>query len=99
MPRIDSIWAFIAEDTGPDDEGVTGFLQGDTMLPLIAADAARLDSLRAMAQHIATKTGQTLHLVKFTNREAVETVTPIPPTPTGGNEWPRTGSTTLTGKR
>ena len=74
MPQISELFAFIAEDSGPDDEGVTAFLSGGTWLPMIAADRARVDSLRPMAEAIAKSTGQKIHLVRFSTREVLEEI-------------------------
>ena len=53
MPKITELFAFVAEDTGPDDEGVMAFsvdsFSGPMMMPLIGADMERVESLRAIA--------------------------------------------------
>jgi len=80
MPRIESMYAFIAEDTGPDDEGVIGIQAisreyAPIWLPLVGADMARANSLRPIAQGIAHKLGKKVTLVHFSNREDVELIT------------------------
>ena len=34
MPRIEEMYAFVAEDSGPDDEGVVGMATGSGWVPL-----------------------------------------------------------------
>ena len=75
MPQISEIYAFIAEDSGPDDEGVVAFNPGGRgWMPMVAADRARVDSLRPMAAAIAKTTGQKIHLVRFSTREVLEEI-------------------------
>lgn len=76
MPRIDHLWAYIVQDTGPDDEGVPAIAMGGMHYPLVAADGARLKNIREMAQDIANQTGKTLQLVRFTHREELSQVRP-----------------------
>ena len=80
MPRIESMYAFIVEDTGPDDEGIIGIQaisreHAPIGVPLVGADMARANSLRPMAQGIAHKLGKKVTLVHFSNREDVEIIT------------------------
>ncbi|GAH83034.1 unnamed protein product, partial [marine sediment metagenome] len=49
MPRIEEMYAFVAEDTGPDDEGVVGVNTGCGWMPLVGADMARVESLKPIA--------------------------------------------------
>jgi hypothetical protein len=46
------------------------------MVPLIAADPARVESLKPIAAHIAKVSGKPVRLVKFTSREDVEVFSP-----------------------
>ncbi len=69
MPRIDEMYAFIVEDTGPDDEGIVATNLGGTMMPLVGADMKRVESLRPMAQHMSRFLGKPVKLIHFTNRE------------------------------
>lgn len=75
--RIAQIWAFVSID----DEGNEGVCAAQLMgagscVPLIAADEARLESLRPIAAQIAKLTNKTIKLVKFYRREDVETIAP-----------------------
>jgi len=74
MPKITEMFAFIAEDKGPEDEGMVGMSFGDWMMPLVGADMARINSLRPHALAIAKKTGKKVKLVHFTNREELEEI-------------------------
>ncbi len=69
MPRIEEMYAFVAEDTGPDDEGVVAMSLGNVLLPLVGADMARVESLRPIAKDISEKTGKKVRLLRFTQRE------------------------------
>ena len=69
MPRIEEMYAFVAEDLGPDDEGVVAMSVGDVMVPLVCADTARAESLRPIARDISAQTGKKIKLLHFTQRE------------------------------
>ena len=80
MPRIEEMYAFVAEDTGPDDEGVIGIQaisreHVPIWLPLVGADMARVNSLRELAQGIGRQVGKKVTLVHFSNREDLEVIT------------------------
>jgi hypothetical protein len=74
MPRIDAIWAFVSVDPEDGNEGVCAapLLGPGSMVPLIAADEARLKSITPIAEHIAKASGMVIRLVKFTNREVIQ---------------------------
>ena len=77
MPKITELWAYITEDTGPDDEGVVASLGGHGgigIMPLIGADAERMLSLKGLERATAKASGKTVKLVKFTTRTEVETL-------------------------
>ncbi len=69
MPKIEEMYAFVAEDSGPDDEGVVGMNVGICMIPLVCADTARVESLRPIARSISAAIGKKVKLLHFTNRE------------------------------
>ena len=69
MPRIEEMFAFVAEDSGPDDEGVVGMYTKNGWMPLVGADMARVESLRPIVRTIAVETGQRIKLLHFTHRE------------------------------
>lgn len=74
MPKITEMFAFIAEDTGPDDEGVAAFNVGEAWYPMVGADWDRVDILKDIAKGIALRTGKELKLVRFTTREEIEII-------------------------
>ncbi len=69
MPRIEEMYAFVAEDSGPDDEGIVGMNTGSGWMPLVGADMARIESLKPIARTIASETGTRIKLLHFTHRE------------------------------
>jgi len=74
MPfTITSIHAFIAVDA-QGEEGVPAFVCNGWWMPLLAADPARLASLRPVAQDIARASGKTIKLVRFDQRTELETL-------------------------
>lgn len=74
MPRIESMFAFVVEDTGPDDEGVIGIQTPEGWMPLVGADMARVDSLRPIAEAFAHKLGKPVKLLRFGTREELEVI-------------------------
>lgn len=76
MPRITEIFAFVAQDSGPEDEGLAAFRSTMGWMPLIGADAERVAKLREAAQEVATRSGKTLRLVRFSVREELDLVEP-----------------------
>ena len=74
MPRIDSLYAFVAEDTGSGDEGIIGAKTAEGWMPLVGADMARVKSLRPLAEAIARETGKTIKLLHFETRREVEII-------------------------
>ena len=69
MPRITEMYAFIVEDTGPDDEGVVAFNRDGAWIPMVGADMKRVESLRPIAHNLARKLGKPVKLIHFTQRE------------------------------
>ena len=69
MPRIEEIYAFVAEDSGPEDEGIVGMNTGDGWMPLVGADMARVESHKPIARGIAAATGKKIKILRFTQRE------------------------------
>jgi hypothetical protein len=76
MKRIDEMYAFVAEDE--DSEGITAFVHPHSGMafPLVAADKERVDSLREIAQNIASMSGKPVKLIKWSVREELETLEP-----------------------
>jgi hypothetical protein len=74
--RIDEIWAFVSCDETGEGICAAPLLGPGSVVPLIAADKARLKSIMSVAQQLATASGKTVKLVKFTVREEVEEIAP-----------------------
>lgn len=67
MPKIEVIYAFIAEE-GPNDEGVVAAKIGGVWMPLVCADMERVESVEPLAKRIAQATKQKITLAKFEKR-------------------------------
>ena len=80
MPRITEMFAFVVEDSGPDDEGVPAIETPRGVLPLMGADTQRMMSLKPFVQHLANQMNKPVRLLKFTTMEEVEVLTPEKPT-------------------
>ena len=77
LPRIMAIWAFISvQDNGNEGVLAAPLLGPGSLVPLIGADEARLESLRPIAKQIAAATNKTIKLAKFYRREDMETIEP-----------------------
>lgn len=74
MPKVDEMFAFIVEDSGPEDEGIIGMETACGWLPLVGADMKRVGSLRPIAQGISAQLGKTVKLIRFTGREELEVI-------------------------
>lgn len=73
--QVSEVYAFLAVD-GEGAEGVPATQLGDMLMPLVAADRARLDDLRPIAQHLASAYGFPITVARFTVREDIETIQP-----------------------
>jgi len=74
MPRIMGMYAFVSEDSGPDDEGVVAMSTGFGWMPMVGADMARVESLKPIAKGIAQESGKRIKLLHFTHREELEVI-------------------------
>jgi hypothetical protein len=73
--KIETVHAYIATDE-KGDEGIIGQVFGDTFMPFVAADEARIVSLYDHAEAIAKATGYPIILAKFTIRTDMTTIQP-----------------------
>lgn len=71
---IDTLTAFIAVDE--EGEGVMAFRGPGGWMPMVAADEERLESMRPLAQEIATASGRRCVVARFSVREDVEVIEP-----------------------
>lgn len=69
MPRIEEMYAFVAEGSGPEDEGIIGMTTNSGWMPLVGADMARVESLKPIARNIGVATGKKIKILHFTQRE------------------------------
>ena len=74
MPKITEMYAFVCEDTGPDDEGVIAENINGSWMPLVGADMDRVESLKPIAARIRKTLGKKVKLVHFTRREDLEEI-------------------------
>lgn len=73
---IDNLYAFISVDEN-GNEGILGAsLPPGQVLPLVFSDMSLSDKMRDIAKGIAVHTDKTIKLVKFSNKEYVEDITP-----------------------
>lgn len=72
LARIDALWAFLSMDE--HGEGLCAAPINGMTLPLIAADEARLGSLRGMAGQMVRMFGKSIRLVRFHGREELELI-------------------------
>ncbi len=78
MPKIEALFAFISVDEGPEDEGIVAARMGNMWMPLVGADMDRIDSLRPLAESVARLTGKKIVMAKFSVREDMEEILPLP---------------------
>jgi hypothetical protein len=68
MPKkIERLFAFVSVDDGSGDEGIIAFLDQTTgtMMPMIGADIARVDSLKPIAEQIKAAMGVNYRIEYF----------------------------------
>ncbi len=76
MPIIETVTAFIVEET-PGNEGIAASHSPNYgWIPLIGGDESNLIVKRTMAQHLANLLGKELKVVRFSVREVIGVVTP-----------------------
>jgi hypothetical protein len=76
MPfQIREIVACVAIDPNDPtkDEGIMAAPLGNTLMPLMASDEARLASIIPVAEHIKRITGMDYRVLRFTGREDMTT--------------------------
>lgn len=76
MPRIEEMYAFVAAESEPDDEGVVASLVNGAWLPFVGSDMDRVESLRAAAQQFATAGNRRVLILRFTDRELIDVIDP-----------------------
>lgn len=76
MPRIEKLYAYVVADNGPEDEGVMALHGPMGWMPMVGADVARHESLKAHAQATADQEGKEVVLVEFSVRREVQVFRP-----------------------
>jgi len=76
MPKIEELYAWIIAEKDDNDEGVPAIAVDNMVMPLMGADIARADSMRAIAQTLADDRGKEVKLIKSTGIQIVEIVKP-----------------------
>ena len=75
MKQVKTVWAYTQEEDGVETVVATG--HKGWMMPLVATSKkAAMGLYRELAQKLATSSGKSLKLVKFTAREEVDSVSP-----------------------
>lgn len=69
LGKIDTIWIVLSVDDGGEGVVAAPIGPGGMPLPLIAADAQRLESIVPLARSLAVRLGKVMRLAKFTTRE------------------------------
>ncbi len=72
--RIDKLWAYISRDERGNEGLCAATMPNGMLLPLIAADQARLESLTPIAEALAKHAKFSIHLVEFTGRTELRTI-------------------------
>ncbi len=77
MPLITEMFAFIVKDE-PNSEGVVRFRapNGDWM-PMVGADMERVEAFRPFAQAMANHFGKPITVIRFTDRQDMDTIMPV----------------------
>lgn len=76
LARIDHLWAALSVDDGGEGLVAAPIGPGGMTLPLVAADAKRLDSILPIARALSVRFGCVIRIVKFTQREDVQIFQP-----------------------
>ena len=71
--KIENVWAFVSHDD-KGNEGLCAIPTNLGMMPMIAADEARLKDLRVAAKKLVSMTNKKIKLIKFSVREDLEEI-------------------------
>jgi hypothetical protein len=75
--HIDDLWLFVSIDDKGNEGVCAAPLAGPgSLVPLVAADEARLKSLLPVARQIARGSGKTVKLIKFSTRSEIMAIAP-----------------------
>lgn len=74
LPRMEELFVFVAKDRKTGNEGTCGFLFADVWHPLVTSDRSQLGLLRVAAKRITRESKHEITLVRFSQREELETI-------------------------
>ena len=74
--RIDEVWLFISVDATGEGVCAAPLFGPNSLVPLIAADEARLKSLIPIARQLARDSGRQIKLIKLSQRTEVMAISP-----------------------
>jgi hypothetical protein len=74
VKKIDEMYAYVAVDPDDNTEGIVSFFGGLGNMPMVSADMENVEGLRPIAEEAAKQSGAVIRLVRFTNRELIETI-------------------------
>lgn len=76
MPKIETMYAFVSEDNGPDDEGIIAMKVGNQWMPMVGSDMARVESMKPIAVGLSNALGKRIKIIKFDRRTEAEVIEP-----------------------
>lgn len=74
MSSINEVFAFLAQD--PEGEAIVGINTPGGFLPFVGGNMNQIEILKPFAEQIAQKTGRSIKILKFTNREELQEINP-----------------------
>jgi hypothetical protein len=74
--RIDEVYLFVSSDETGEGVCAAPLLGPGTVVPLVAADKARMESLLPWARKLARASGKKIKLIKFTTRDELMEIIP-----------------------
>lgn len=72
--KIDEIYAFLSIDEKGNEGVCSAQMPSGNWLPMLAADMARVNDLRNIAEHISKQSGLKIRLCKFSTKTVVEVI-------------------------
>lgn len=74
LPPMTECFVFVTRDPQTGNEGIAGAYAAGVWMPLVTSDKSQLDLQRAMARRIARASGHKVTLIRFSQREDLETI-------------------------
>jgi hypothetical protein len=63
--KVTELWVFVTDDPVDGGEGIPALSHGNILMPLVAADAARMQSFIEPAKAMAKQSGQAIRILHF----------------------------------